>query len=69
MFDKTIKIKIDGKDCILTNEQVRRLVVNQQAAGELRAIRDENRRLAESLQQRLAAANAQLKLYGHLSEF
>ncbi len=62
MFDKTIKIEVNKVPSTLTNEQVKKLVVDKQDY-------DAVKQLADGLQERLDAANAQLKKYGHMSGF
>lgn len=62
MFDKTIKIEVNRELRTLTNEQVKKLVVDKQNY-------DEVKRLADGLQERLDAANAKLTQYGHMAGF
>jgi hypothetical protein len=58
MFDKTIKIEINRVVNILTNEQVKKLVLKQLDNV---ALRDHN----DQLLRRLELANSKLKDYGH----
>lgn len=62
MFDKTIKIEVNKVLRILTNEEVKKLVVDKQNC-------DEMQQAADSLRERLDAANAKLTQYGHMSGF
>ena len=62
MFDKTIKIEINGCPLTLTNEEVKKLVLERQDYQALQAKHDE-------LARRLTLANRKLKEYGHVSEF
>ncbi len=62
MFDKTIKIEVNRVLRILTNEEVKKLVVDKQDC-------DEMQQTADSLRERLDAANAKLTQYGHMAGF
>jgi len=69
MFDKTIKVEINRVRHVLTNDEVKALIRNQQDYAALEAKHDEMRRERDALQERLDAANAKLHSYGHMSGF
>lgn len=69
MFDKTIKIEIDGALHTVTNEEVQNMILVDKDYYALEAKYDEVKWTADSLQERLDAANAKLTQYGHMSGF
>ena len=62
MFDKQIKVEINRVVVTLTNEEVKKLVLERQDYQALEAKHDE-------LARRLELANRKLTEYGHMSGF
>lgn len=62
MFDKKIKVWINQTPITLTNEEVKNLLLERADVNSLQSDK-------VKLEQRLEAANAKLKNYGHASGF